>query len=398
MNIAIITTGILPVPAIKGGAVETLIDILINYNEDHPEHFITIFGTYDKEFERMDFSKYKRTKFVLTNNHSFVTKLRRKIFQYSHSSFFYNYYLDFFAAEVSKKVATGNYDVLISENRPGFVLPLRRAFNGRLFLHLHYDNLYKGVEFAEEVVSACTGVLAVSSYIKQRVCTLESSKNKVNVIYNGIDLEKFTDISELSVTRSQFRLKENDFVIVYTGRIEPIKGIKELLEAFASIKDFPDMKLLIVGSASVNDMSKNQYLEKIYKIASTLGERVIFTGFQPYKNIPAILKFCNLSVIPSTCEEAFPLSAIESLASGLPIIATRSGGMPEAVDSNCSIILEKDGHLTENLRKSIITIYKDKNLQQNMSKHAIEQSKKFSKDNYASNFFASIKITDDGTF
>jgi hypothetical protein len=88
MNIAIITTGILPVPAIKGGAVETLIDILINYNEDHPEHFITIFGTYDKEFERMDFSKYKRTKFVLTNNHSFVTKLRRKIFQYSHSSFF----------------------------------------------------------------------------------------------------------------------------------------------------------------------------------------------------------------------------------------------------------------------------------------------------------------------
>ena len=92
------------------------------------------------------------------------------------------------------------------------------------------------------------------------------------------------------------------------------------------------------------------------------------------------------------------MSAIESLASGLPIIATRSGGMPEAVDSNCSIILEKDGHLTENLRKSIITIYKDKNLQQNMSKHAIEQSKKFSKDNYASNFFASIKITDDGTF
>ena len=118
MNIAIITTGILPVPAIKGGAVETLIDILINYNEDHPEHFITIFGTYDKEFERMDFSKYKRTKFVLTNNHSFVTKLRRKIFQYSHSSFFYNYYLDFFAAEVSKKVATGNYDVLISPVAP----------------------------------------------------------------------------------------------------------------------------------------------------------------------------------------------------------------------------------------------------------------------------------------
>ncbi len=390
MNIAVITTGILPVPAIKGGAVETLIDILINYNEDHPEHFITIFGTYDKEFNKMDFSKYKRTKFVLTNNNSFVTKVKRKIFQYTHNSFYYNYYLDFFAAEVSKKVAFGNYDVLISENRPGFILPLRRKFNGKIFLHLHYDNLYKGAEFAEEVVSACTGVLAVSSYIKERVCTLESSKGKVNVVYNGIDLDQFRDVSDISITRRQFGLKDDDFVIVFTGRIEPIKGIKELLEAFASIKDYPEIKLLIVGSSSVKDPSKNQYLEEINKIAYTLGERVIFTGFQQYKFIPAILKLCNLSVIPSVCEEAFPLTAIESLASGLPLIATRSGGMPEAVDNNCSIILEKDEHLVENLTKSILTIYKDRNLQQDMSKHAVEQSKKFSKENFASDFFRAI--------
>lgn len=391
MNIAIITTGILPVPAIKGGAVETLIDILINYNEDHREHFITIFGTYDKEFEKMDFSKYKRTEFVLTNNNSFVTKVKRKIFQYTHNSFYYNYYLDFFAAEVSKKIAHGSYDVLVSENRPGFILALRKKFNGRLFLHLHYDNLYKGVEFAEEVVSACTGVLAVSSYIKERVCTLESSKGKVNVVYNGIDLEKFREISDANITRAQFKLKEEDFVIVFTGRIEPIKGIKELLEAFASIKEYPDMKLLIVGSASVTDLSKNQYLGEINKISSALGDRVIFTGYQQYKDIPAILQLCNLSVIPSVCEEAFPLTALESLSSGLPIIATRSGGMPEAVDDNCSIILEKDEHLVENLIRSILKIYKDRNLQQDMSKHAVEQSKKFSKENFASNFFAAIE-------
>ncbi len=142
---------------------------------------------------------------------------------------------------------------MISENRPGFVLPLRKTYHGKLFLHLHYDNLYKGAKLAEEVVSACTGVLAVSSYIKQRVCTLDSSIDKVNVVYNGIDLEKFRNISDQSVSRTQFRLKEEDFVIVYTGRIEPIKGIKELLEAFFRHKDFPDIKLLIVGSASVND-------------------------------------------------------------------------------------------------------------------------------------------------
>ncbi len=391
MNIAIITTGILPVPAIKGGAVETLIDFLINYNEEHQEHNITIFGTYDKEFEKIDFTNYKRTKFVLINNNSFITKVKRKVFQYSHRSFFYNYYLDFFAKEVSKRIASGDYEVLISENRPGFVLPLRKTYHGKLFLHLHYDNLYKGAKLAEEVVSACTGVLAVSSYIKQRVCTLDSSIDKVNVVYNGIDLEKFRNISDQSVSRTQFRLKEEDFVIVYTGRIEPIKGIKELLEAFSAIKDFPDIKLLIVGSASVNDLSKNEYLVDIYKISSNLGERVIFTGYQPYKHIPGILRFCNLSVIPSTCEEAFPLTAIESMAAGLPIIATQSGGMPEAVNSNCSIILKKDEHLVHNLTKSILTIYNDRNLQQSMSKHAIEQSKKFSKENFAFNFFTALK-------
>ncbi len=77
------------------------------------------------------------------------------------------------------------------------------------------------------------------------------------------------------------------------------------------------------------------------------------------------------------------MTAIESMAAGLPIIATQSGGMPEAVNSNCSIILKKDEHLVHNLTKSILTIYNDRNLQQSMSKHAIEQSKKFSKENFA---------------
>lgn len=390
MNIAIITSGILPVPAVRGGAVETLIDFLVEYNEHLSAHQITIYGTCDRRRDNIDFSSYKKTKFILIDNSSYVIKLKRKLFGIIHNNFYYNYFLDFFIKEICKKIAKSHYDVIVVENRPGFILPLKKITKAKLFLHLHYDSLYKGAKLAEDILNACDGIIAVSNYIKNRICTIDNKSDKVKVVYNGIDLDKFDSKNALSFSREQFGLNSNDFVILYCGRIDPIKGVKELIMAFASVGEYLDMKLLIVGGSSNPDSSKDIYLQSIQAMATPLVNRVIFTGFQQYSSIPSILKLCNISVIPSVCEEAFPLAAIESLASGLPLIITKSGGMPEVVNEECAIIIEKEDNLVKDLANAILSLYTDKEKRLKMSASAVKQAKKFGKESFASEFFKTL--------
>jgi glycosyltransferase involved in cell wall biosynthesis len=391
MNIAIITTGILPVPAVQGGAVETLTDFLIEYNEHNSAHQITLYGIYDKRLDIIDFSSYKNTKFILINNSSFVIRIKRKLFGIAHKNFYYNYFLDFFIKEICKKIAKQNYDLIVVENRPGFILKLKKVTTAKLCLHLHYDSLYKGAKFAEEILNACDGIITVSNYIKKRVCTIDNKYDKVKVVYNGIDLDKFRARIGLYCSREQFGINNKDFVILYCGRIEPIKGVRELIMAFASIEAYSDMKLLIVGGSSNLDSSRDTYLENIQAVAKPLANRVIFAGFQQYSSIPSILKLCDISVIPSICEEALSLSAIESLASGLPLIITKSGGMPEVVNDECAIIIEKNNNLVNNLANAIVSLYRDKEKRLKMSESAVKQANKFGKDGFASEFFKTLR-------
>ncbi|MEN6568437.1 MAG: glycosyltransferase family 4 protein [Rikenellaceae bacterium] len=390
MNIAIITTGILPVPAVHGGAVETLTDFLIEYNEHHSAHQITLYGTYDKRLDIIDFSSYKNTTFSLIDNSSFVIRIKRKLFGIAHKNFYYNYFLDFFIKETCKKIAKQNYDLIVVENRPGFILPLKKITKAKLCLHLHYDSLYKGAKLAREILNACDGIITVSNYIKKRVCTIDNKCDKVKVVYNGIDLDKFKTRINLCCSRKQFGIDNKDFVILYCGRIEPIKGVRELIMAFASIEAYSDMKLLIVGGSSNLDSFRDTYLQNIQAVAKPLANRVIFAGYQQYNSIPSILKLCDISVIPSICEEALPLSAIESLASGLPLIITKSGGMPEIVNDECAIIIEKGDNLVNDLANSIISLYNDKEKRLKMSASAVKQSNKFGKDRFASEFFKTL--------
>ena len=66
-----------------------------------------------------------------------------------------------------------------------------------------------------------------------------------------------------------------------------------------------------------------------------------------------IYQLADISVIPSLCEDAAPLVAVEAMASGLPLIVTKSGGIPEYVSRKCALILEKDNQLIPNLQKSL---------------------------------------------
>jgi len=389
MKIAVVIPGTLPVPAVKGGAVETLIEYIIDFNERFLKHEITIYGIVDKELCSFDFSHYKYTNFNLLNQQSYATKIKRKLYKIFKKDFYYNYFLDFFAFHLSRKIGRDNFDIVIVENRPGFVLPISLRTNAKIILHLHNDTLDKDTKDAKAIVDGCSKILTVSDYVKRRVGTITST-DKINVVYNGIEIDRFSNPDVSGISRVDWGLSDDDFVVVFTGRITQIKGVKELLQAFMLLFDYPKIKLLLVGGSFNDSTREDLFMTEMRQISTRISKRIFFTGFLPYEKIPSVLSLCDMAVIPSICEDALTMTSLEDMAVGLPLVVTRSGGIPEAVDEKCAIIIEKDASLVENLAKSILVLYNDQNMRSKMSKHAKERSVLFSKEKYCESFFQRI--------
>nr|WP_320038350.1 glycosyltransferase family 4 protein [uncultured Bacteroides sp.] len=389
MNIAIVTSGILPVPPSKGGAVENLVKLYLDYNERQNINILfTVYSVSDKSISDSELLKYRKTKYVFINTETFISKIKKILFRYTNRNLYYHYSWEFFSSEVAHKIKKGKFDFVVVENRPGFALRLSKITDAKLILHLHNDMLNKDTKSASEILNLYTKVLAVSKYIKERVDTIMSTE-KVQVVYNGIDLEKFKNPFHPEINRKSFHLSEDDFVVIYTGRIEPVKGVKELLNAFSLLIDYEKIKLLIVGGGNGN-INEGDFFSEMHGLASLMPEKIIFTGFQSYDKVPAILHLCDVAVVPSIWEEPLSLTSLEDMAIGLPLVVTRSGGIPEVVNEECAIFVDVDNNLPLNLSNAILSLYMDESKRSRMSSYAKERSALFDKEKYAVDFFKYI--------
>ncbi len=146
--------------------------------------------------------------------------------------------------------------------------------------------------------------------------------NKIQVVYNGIDLQKFRlDPVKRAVKRRELGL-EDRFTWLAVGRIEPQKGYHTLLEAIALMGDARAV-VLVAGQGSL--------FEEVRARAHKLGisERVRFLGAQG--DIPVLMNAADAFVLPSLWE-GFGLVLVEAMACQLPVVATDSGGPREILD------------------------------------------------------------------
>ena len=384
MNVAIITPGILPVPPVKGGAVETLIDYYISDNKHTNNISFFILGRYDKKADsKSKDGEYNLCKFIYYYPNSINHRIKRYFFKKRNRDYYYDYYTDYYGEWAINKIKDLNIDLVIIENRQGFTINAAKRLNIPIILHLHTDTLNKDSYKASEIVDSCDKIITVSGYLKKQVDSI-TTQSKSEVIYNGIDLDKYIAPTKI-YSRKDFGLNDNDFVVIYTGRLVSVKGIKELIKAFKLIKDYKSIKLLIVGGANFGDENKdNSFTKEIKQNLEEIAYKIIFTGYITYENIPSILKIADIGIIPSIWEEALSLTSLEGMASELPLIVTRSGGIPEAVDEKCAIILEKDNldELPNLLAKAIINLYENPERRKEMSNYAGKRSKLFSKKLY----------------
>lgn len=409
MKIAILTSGILPVPAVQGGAVENLIDYYLEYNNQHKLHDITVYSVAPCFLTR---KKKGNTRFHYIHMKSPWHRLKRIIFKYyAHKKTDYDSYIEYFFHECLRHIRFKPYDVIILENRPGYTVPLFLNTDAKIFIHLHNDFMNDSIKGSLANVQACHFVITVSDFIKSRVETLANYQRiskvtnriisyatsgcepadlsaKIRTVHNGINLKRFYKATSRSRFFSGFSKK--DFIVVYSGRINPDKGIRELIQAFKRLKDYPNIKLLIVGGSFFGNQKGNDpFIQSLQAEAKELAKRISFTGYVSHKKIPSYLKMANVAVVPSMWDDPFPTTILEAMAAGTPIIATDSGGIKEAC-SECAIILEKSS-IVEGLCNSILQLYNDPSRCIAMSERGLAISKQYAKERYAKEFFDTIE-------
>jgi len=165
------------------------------------------------------------------------------------------------------------------------------------------------------------------------IALTDDMKNKMKNIYardidvlpNGIDLCKVKCLSKQNV-REELGIQKDRTIILFSGALTPIKGLTYLIEAITYIKD-KNKQLILVGDGEERDK-----LEDLVKKLK-LEKYVIFIGKVPYDEVFKYMVASDIFVL-SSLSEGLPNVILEAMASGLPIVATRVGGIPDIIKGN----------------------------------------------------------------
>ena len=391
MKIAILTCGMLPIPAVQGGAVENMIDFYLEYNNHKKLHDITIFSPWDKKISLNSALVSDVNHYIYIDVTSLKARIARKFYGYLHVNEYYNYFIEYYFEEVYIKLIKQDFDVIVLENCPGHTYKLSQRGHKNIVLHLHNDLLNAKSRFHNAIFNGLSKVLTCSEYIRDRVQTI-APDSKVQTLYNAIDVKNFTPKQSniQSTKRTKLGLAVEDFVIVYSGRVNKDKGVSELIDAMLLLKNKIDIKLMIIGGTFYgNAKDEDIFVRTLKEKAKYLKDRIVFTGFLSYDKIPDYLQLADIAVLPSMWEEPFGLTIAEALAAGIPLITTRSGGIPEICEGVATIVERND--IVNNLTSAILDLYGNPEKRKQMSIASLERAKLFDKENYSEKFFAALE-------
>jgi glycosyltransferase involved in cell wall biosynthesis len=197
------------------------------------------------------------------------------------------------------------------------------------------------------------------------------AKQEMDVIYNGIDIEEFKPVAVSTL--------QNDFRIICVSRITQRKGIKFLIEAVAKLSEkYPNVSLKIIGEGDEKKNLENFVME------NKMEKFVKFLGLMPHNQLPKEYSNANVFVLPSL-NEGMSNTMLEALASGLPIIATDTGGTKELLNDgeNGFIIKMKN---SADIVEKIEELLKNKELGQKMALESRKMAENFSWEKVASQY------------
>ncbi len=393
MKLLIVTAGVLPVPVTKGGAVETLIEHLIEENEKINKFDITVISIYDKESQNIS-DGYNYCKFEFIKRNKFIVKILDiiNIFLYRLLNIKSFNKIDYIT-KVEKIVKNNFYDIILVENVSEYVLKIAKFKPDNIYLHIHNDYLSLNTNQHKEIYQSSKKIITVSEYIRNRVLLLPDAKEeKIVTLKNCVDTDKFSfHRNHRDEIRKKLNIEPNDIVIMFSGRISKTKGIKELILAFKKIKN-NNVKLLILGGTWYGTQKKDRFYKELEELVIDIKDRVIFTGYIESTEISKYNEAAEIAVVPSIWEEPAGLTVLEAMASGLPLVLTNSGGMLEIVTEECAFIVNRDEYLIDNLYLRMQQLVDNEEMRINMGKCGFEIAQQYNKKIYFQEFCSIVGV------
>lgn len=377
-KVCMILPGFMKYPNKSGCAVETL---------------VTIMGEKNDELKKVDLEILSKNETIKLNKmDEFLFVLYRMLKKLKINCF----YLDRYYYKVLKKVLKENYDYVIFEGGdPKKYEMLCQRMSQKIGKEKMIFHLHQGIEAGDKKTIETFGkFIGISNFIINDLQKKKPTEDKnVKVLRNCAIETQIKSVSweEKNSLRKKLNISKDDFVVLFVGRLVEEKGIYELIEAMKMISQ-KNIKLLILGSTFAENSEETEFSKKLKSSIQNFEERIIFTGYIPHDAIYQYYQIANIQVIPSIWEEPGSLTAIEAMASGLPIIATKSGGMVEYLNEQCAKMIEKDNKIIENLRDAILELYQEKEKCEKMGKSGIERSKNFTTQRYYNDF---VKIMEE---
>ena len=181
-------------------------------------------------------------------------------------------------------------------------------------------------------ISRVTRFIAISQAARQE--WLKSGfalPQDIDVVYNGIDTDRFRPTGCRNALRSQFGISQHSFVPLFVGRFVREKGIDVLLQGFSSVRRIlPESHLLVAGGPPSGFYDK-PYFEEMRQLGCELGLDDSVTWLGRRSDIAGLCEAADALVMPSDCPELFGRTLIEAMSCGTPAVGSRIGGIPEVL-------------------------------------------------------------------
>ncbi|RSK54441.1 glycosyltransferase family 4 protein [Bacillus canaveralius] len=314
MKIALVATEKLPVPAIRGGAIQIYLDSVASYIGKTEN--VTVISIKDPDLPESE--KRSNVEYIRFDEHRYLE-------------------------EVTRHVSQVHYDVVHLCNRPAWLTQLAEAAPKTKFILSVHNEMFAPDKLSDQegkqCISAASKIITVSDYIGKTITSrFKQAQVKTKTVYSGVDLGEYQPrwSSEGAKTYERVRSElglAGKKVILFVGRLSKVKGPHILLQALPHIiENHRDAMLVFVGSKWFGDDDINNYVKHLYTLGALYPDNVTFIKFVKPRDIPGLYAMSDVFVCSSQWQEPLARVHYEAMAAGLPIITSNRGGNPEVID------------------------------------------------------------------
>jgi len=367
--VALVGSELYPIPPIRGGAVELFIEKVASRLANWRP---VVIGVSDPELPRWEVRgqvEYHRVP---------LDGWRQWLYRR------YRHLWPFYDREVLRIIQEVRADLIHVHNRPLLALFLHQHLEGRIPIILHLHNLYNSLGKRERPAPGTpmpvAGFLACSKFVLDRERDrLGVGAANYRVVYNGVDVQSYETRDDHEAAARQLRRRyglQDEPTVLFAGKLRESKGVHLLLAAMEHVWQVrPQAVLVLVGGTEYGrnrTMRETPFMQDLRRQLATARGRVVLTGFIPPQEMPRSYLLGDIFVGPSQIEEGLGLVFLEAAAAGLPVIATRRGGIPEVVrEGDTGLLLRQPDDVAE-LAEKILLLLGDEPLRRELGRRGRE--------------------------